>query len=197
MLFRAIKSNIYNGLQKYKKFIPDLMSLLQSGDPSGVVKLKVDVFEAISIIILDNCANDSELKDHIPALINYFNLAVESRDPCPVEVSLIGSLFSRSSLRVRESLQYLDGCCLTFFAILARNEINTKLRSNCLATLETMARSVGQQNFLPYIARTLNQLEHASSITVKNVSFPQFFFFSLSRIVLQSLSFSCYPGSRT
>ncbi len=174
LLSRAMSKLKAEEIQMRHEFMHRLISLLQSEGPRGVVKDKEDVFLAISKTI--SLLSLDELKVHLPALITYFKLAAESRDPCPAVVSLIGDLFCALGT---ESLPYLDGFCLNFFDLIARNKIPTKLRSSCVATLTDIANSVGVQNFWPYIACTLNQLEYASSITVKNVSF-SLFFFSLS-----------------
>ena len=173
-------------------FMCKLMSLITSKGPRRVVKDKEDVFLATSTTI--SLLPHDELNVHLPSMIDYFKLSVESRDPSPTVVSLIGDLFRALGT---QSLPYLDGFCLNLFDLLLREKIPIKVRSSCVAALIDIANSVGGKNFWPYIAYTLTQLEYASSITVKKVSFSQFFFKAYP-IILQSLSiFSYYPGPRT
>jgi hypothetical protein len=172
MLSRAMRKLKAEEIQMRHDFMCKLMSLLTSEGPQGVVKDKEDVFLATSTTI--SLLPHDELNVHLPAMIAYFKLSVESLDPSPTVVSLIGDLFRALGT---QSLPYLDGFCLNLFDLLARNKIPTKIRSSCVAALIDIANSVGVNNFWPYIAYTLTQLEYASSITVKNVSFSQFFFF--------------------
>jgi hypothetical protein len=58
-------------------------------------------------------------------MIAYFKLSVESRDPSPTVVSVIGDLFRAPGT---QSLLYFDGFCLNLFDLLAQNKIPTKLQ---------------------------------------------------------------------
>lgn len=191
MLLRAMSRLKPDEIEMRHEFMCGLISLLQSEGFQMVLKVKEDVFLATSTTI--SSLSLDELKVHLPALINYFKSAVDLPDSGPMVVSLMGDLFRALGT---ESLPYLDGFCLKVFDLLEPKEVATNLRANCFATLIDMANSVGMQNFQPYIARTLNQLEYASSITVKKVSFFKFIlqFFNACHFFF---FFWLYSGSRT
>lgn len=188
MLSRAMRKLKAEEIEMRHEFMCRLMSLLTSEGPREIAKDKEDVFLATSTTI--SLLPHDELNVHLPAMIAYFKLSVESRDPSSTVVSLIGDLFRALGA---QSLPYLDGFCLNLFDLLARNKIPTKLRSSCVAALIDIANSVGVKNFWPYIAYTLTQLEYASSITVKKVSFSQFFFLKLILSFYKACHFFVLP----
>ena len=108
-----------------------------------------------------------ELKVHLPALTTYFKSAVELPDACTSVVGMIGDVFRALGT---ESLPYLDSLWKTVFDLLTQKDVAIKLRSECLAAIMDMTTSVGMHNFQPYIGHTLDQLQCATSVTVKKVS---------------------------
>ncbi|XP_059353376.1 importin subunit beta-like isoform X2 [Daphnia carinata] len=146
-----------NVVQLRHEFMSSLLSALEA----GVVKEEIFLATSSAISLL----GPTQLKAHLPSLITYFKLAVGLPDVLPLIIGLIGDLFR---VLGTESLPYLDYFWTTIFDLLNQKDLDTKLCSDCTATLMDMANSVGGLHFQPYIARTLKQLQYIANTTVKN-----------------------------
>ena len=104
----------------------------------------------------------------LPLLLPYLKSAATVPEVSRLVISLIGDLFRALG---NESVPYLDDFCKKVFMILSKNEVDSKLQADCIATLNDMAISVGSQHFQPYLAELFRQLQHASGFTDKNVQY--------------------------
>lgn len=157
-----LNANDLNTVQFRNEFMSCLMKLLRSGMNHE------DIFIATATTI---SSLGPELKTHLALLVSYLKSALESPDVCPMVVTLTADLFRVLGL---ESIPYLNGFCERVFELLTQNELDYKLRVECIAALNDMAISVESKHFRPYVATTLKELQKASCICTKNVGFHKF-----------------------
>lgn len=136
-----------------------LMALLQSG------MVHEDIFEATGAMI---SLLGPQLKEHLPILLPYLKSAVMLPDVCNLAITLIGDLFRALE---KESVPYLKDFCETIFTTLSNKEVEPKLWTDCIATLNEIAIAVGLRDFQPYVVPAFRHLQHVSGIIEKNVWF--------------------------
>lgn len=154
-----LNANDLDTIQFRREFMSCLMKLLLSGINHE------DLIEAITITIP---SLGPELNTNLASMTSYLKSALKSPDVCPMLVGLIGDLIH---VLGEESIPYLDDFCKAIFDLLAKNDRDYKLRTECITALNEMALSVGLKHFRPYLAATLKVLKNTSRICTKNVRF--------------------------
>lgn len=154
-----LNANDLNVAQFRHELMSCLIMLLRSGMNHE------DLFVAIATTI---SSLGSKVNTYLELLAPYLKSTLESSDVSPMMVTVIADLFR---VMGDESIPYLNDFCKAIFVLLAQNELDYKVRAECIATLNDMAISVGLKHFRPYLHATLKELQNASCMCTKNVRF--------------------------